>query len=485
MATTVIDEFVVEFGLDHKKFDQGRRDVDDAYKKLLEGSEQASKRVEHNSMKLADTFGVVRKGALGLMGAFVGGEAASFVNQIIGMDAATGRFAKTIGTGVANLSTWQGMMRLLGGDANSATSAMSELQQQIESVRQGGGMFEGGFASLMNQSGASIRDDADAVLRKIQKFISDQVEGGKMRPEEATTYLRRVPGMNQDMLNVLLGDFKKLEQAVKDIGTATGETVTLAQRLQTAFAALTLGIENMIRKMAPIIELLTKPMKDLGKGDAQGAGAWLDSMTGVEFEKGGFMDWLSTKTLGFSIAGGGTKTAIERSSGTGSRGDRNNNPGNIEDGPFARRNGAIGSDGRFAVFPDYKTGSDAQIRLVQGSGYRGLTLEQFARKYAEGAPAWQKTVGEGLGIGAGDVVNNQDPRLIDAIRRAEGTGGRAAAGSRVNNSRTSTSTVTNETHIGKIDVNAPNATDATGIAGEIGGAMGRQSMIAPANYGLV
>ena len=43
----------------------------------------------------------------------------------------------------------------------------------------------------------------------------------------------------------------------------------------------------------------------------------------------------------------------------GDRNWRNNNPGNLEDGDFARRHGSIGSDGRFAIFPDYKTGKEA------------------------------------------------------------------------------------------------------------------------------
>jgi hypothetical protein len=40
----------------------------------------------------------------------------------------------------------------------------------------------------------------------------------------------------------------------------------------------------------------------------------------------------------------------------GPRNRRNNNPGNIEYGPFAKEHGAIGTDGRFAIFPDEETG---------------------------------------------------------------------------------------------------------------------------------
>jgi hypothetical protein len=48
----------------------------------------------------------------------------------------------------------------------------------------------------------------------------------------------------------------------------------------------------------------------------------------------------------------------------GNRNVRNNNPMDIEYGKFAKRHGAIGSDGRFAIFPDMQTGWDAMNALV-------------------------------------------------------------------------------------------------------------------------
>lgn len=63
-----------------------------------------------------------------------------------------------------------------------------------------------------------------------------------------------------------------------------------------------------------------------------------------------------------SKSGGGSDT---------SRGGRNNNPGNIEYGDFAIRMGAIGSDGRFAVFPSPEHGLRAASALLKSYGARG------------------------------------------------------------------------------------------------------------------
>jgi hypothetical protein len=76
--------------------------------------------------------------------------------------------------------------------------------------------------------------------------------------------------------------------------------------------------------------------------------------------------------------------AVQKSEGCrpGTRSYRNNNPGNIEYGPFARSAGAIGSDGRFAIFPSEEVGLQAIEKLLQTKGYRGKTIDQIGRRWA-------------------------------------------------------------------------------------------------------
>ena len=54
--------------------------------------------------------------------------------------------------------------------------------------------------------------------------------------------------------------------------------------------------------------------------------------------------------------------SVERRSGA--RNWRNNNPGNIEYGSFSKKYGAIGGDGRFAIFPSYEVGRKAKEALL-------------------------------------------------------------------------------------------------------------------------
>jgi hypothetical protein len=65
------------------------------------------------------------------------------------------------------------------------------------------------------------------------------------------------------------------------------------------------------------------------------------------------------------------------------RGIRNNNPGNLVYGKFAQQHGAIGTDGRFAIFPSMEMGRSAHADLIfNGSRYRGLTVTQMISVYA-------------------------------------------------------------------------------------------------------
>lgn len=72
---------------------------------------------------------------------------------------------------------------------------------------------------------------------------------------------------------------------------------------------------------------------------------------------------------------------------TATRGVRNNNPGNLEDGAFARRQpGYVGSDGRFAIFEDAASGIRAQERLL-GDHYFGRGINTVRGIVAKYAPA--------------------------------------------------------------------------------------------------
>lgn len=111
----------------------------------------------------------------------------------------------------------------------------------------------------------------------------------------------------------------------------------------------------------------------------------------------------------------------------GARNWRNNNPGNLEYGDFAKSMGAIGTDGRFAVFPDYATGRKAKESLIfESKGYRDLSLTDAIKRYAppteNNTGAYQRTVLSSVGANRkmSDYSPTERSAILDAMQRVEG-----------------------------------------------------------------
>lgn len=175
----------------------------------------------------------------------------------------------------------------------------------------------------------------------------------------------------------------------------------------------------------------------------------------------------------------------------GTRGNRNNNRGNLKYGDFAKSMGATGADDKgFAIFPDTATGDRAHEALLKSDRYKGLTLDQFGNKYSEGSESWKATVGKQLGIGRGDVVDNNHPDLAAAIRKAEGTeGGTGTGGGRVNYFQrqgkgpfTAAEMERVKTPFGPINVHPDAAGDFKGFYNELGEAGAPINKLGSYNY---
>ncbi|MBS0918392.1 hypothetical protein [Providencia rettgeri] len=111
----------------------------------------------------------------------------------------------------------------------------------------------------------------------------------------------------------------------------------------------------------------------------------------------------------------------------GSRAWRNHNEGNLEYGDYARRHGAIGTDGRFAIFPNAETGRNAKRNLLfNTNSYKDLTLLDAIKRYApkgENKPAqYYKVVRNAVGSDKkmGEYTSSEREIILEAFKRVEG-----------------------------------------------------------------
>ncbi len=262
----VIDSLVVELGLDSRNFTEGQRDALAAFKKTKEGAESFGKSIEREGAKLADIFSIVKKGAVGILGAFIGDEAAGFIDKIAGMDNATARWAKTIGISVEGLSTWQGMIRQIGGQAGSATSAMSGLQSAITNMLQGGGMLEPGAMFLLSQIGGFRGKSMDQIFRELTVLFDKEISAGRQTPTGAAEFLKRLPGMNKDMIDLILKGVEaqnKLRKSIEGVITATDESAARSEDYIEKVSRLYQAWENLGRGVLPVLTTIVNILATL------------------------------------------------------------------------------------------------------------------------------------------------------------------------------------------------------------------------------
>jgi hypothetical protein len=125
---------------------------------------------------------------------------------------------------------------------------------------------------------------------------------------------------------------------------------------------------------------------------------------------------------------------------TGPRPIRNNNPGNLEYGAFARSQGAVGTDGRYAVFPTKQIGWNAKINLLKTNTYQQLSIRDAFNRYAPPSenPNYirdlQSYTGFDLNRKMSSLNAQEFDKLVRAVATIEGAGNYA-------NQYASTSTV--------------------------------------------
>jgi hypothetical protein len=477
---TAIDELVVEVGLDGSRFAEGRRGLDEQFERSRRSLEAFGRDVERSGQRISDVFGFMKRGVVGLVGAFVGGEAAAFIDRIATMDAHTSRLARSIGISTRELSVWQNMVKMVGGTAEDASSTFGGLNDIFQQMRMGNAMPSAPFAALLGRAGVDWRNASpDQAMMQIMQFLATQ------SPRDQRFWLQQIPGMNENMMFLMMEGAKNMarfREEVERIGVASDQSAAQAKELQERTGELDTALDNLARVGFPLLTTAANAVTAALEVLTTTTGN--DAINAVKRGAAGAWGWLTDPRPGSlrELWGAMTGTsAVTPPSSGGSRGDRNNNPGNVKYGAFAIAHGATGADsGGFAIFPDFHAGASAAAALLN-SAYQGLTLAQIQKR-------WVGNVDEGYlggmmkatGLRAGDVPNLNDPNTVAAVMRGimsgEGTHVPRAPSS-------STTNKTSSVNIGTINVSSAKA-DPAAVADAIPDSVRRYSMLGGINSGL-
>jgi hypothetical protein len=130
-------------------------------------------------------------------------------------------------------------------------------------------------------------------------------------------------------------------------------------------------------------------------------------------KKGAFLPYMKKADDGTNLGPGDGKP---------SRSDRNNNPGNIKYGKYAKLQGATGQDANgFAIFSDPTQGSTAMQNLLLGGSYKDLPVGQAITKWTGGKPYDLTGLGNLQGKKVSDLAPDELGTVLNYMKQGEGT----------------------------------------------------------------
>lgn len=450
---TVIDELIFELKLDPKKFTEGQKEATKQLRQFEREHEKHAAKLAKQTDYLSQSLSALQSRLLSVGALFAAGVGiVGFTEKIAKLTAANGYFAASLGATATEMGKWQNVGAAFGASADEMRQGFAVINQSMAAFQVGG---QSNLLKLMQSSqtdgigkGFNLYDAKTGKWKSTTENLMSISDWASSRPDKAvTSNMLGQAGFSQGMINVLLQGPEKLAALMKEMDkyAPTEEQVKRAQKLQEALAKTTAATEDlgraMMERLAPaltdILGKITKWLDNIPQAVKDGPAATVGKPLGelgIEAYKWYSNPWKGMKNLynkGRSYFGGGGEDAtspggMSGTPGGGTRGDRNRNPGNIKDGPFARKMGATGADEKgFAIFPTLEAGRAAADKLLQ-ENYSGLSLSQIQEKWVGNSDVgYMRGLMGATGLKAGDVPDMNDPamrqKILQGITRGEGT----------------------------------------------------------------
>lgn len=535
----IVDAFVATLGLDDREYRKSVRAYRDDRKRLTEEEQKQNRISQDGQSRTIAGLRTLRNETAGFLLMLAGATSlVGFAKDMLTADAATGRFARNTGMATERVSVWENALKRVGGTAEEARAALGTLFGIFQNYQLMGDLSKGGALAFFGLSERDLKDPEAALLR-----IAEVV---KNMPREDVEARLATLGLSGSIVGLLAGDrgeLTKLLASVEAAGVANDESAEAAMDLEAELAKTAQTLQGVARpavteltnafiRLTEIINGLIESkgmamLNDIfGSGSvaevrpADGGSAGIPNVfdaIGDAFpnNKGAQLlkkRWGTARDgeSNFSVRGNDSRSVAEifgrqpaPRRGRLTRAERNNNPGNIEDGRFARSQyGYAGSDGRFAKFSSVEAGFAAMENLLRGRGYAGGGRNTIAKIISKYAPSSENNVGayvgaveRATGIDRNTPLSAAQIRAVSrAMARHEGFRGgpsvditassvqAARRGPQATRAGSSVSQ-SNSTTVGQINVYTP-ATDAAGIARDIRGEMTKRGLVVQAGSGL-
>lgn len=171
---TIIDTLLVTLGLDSKDFEEGTKRAQETQAKLVsslkkddkaresqakktgEAEARRSKQFEEQGRKTAETLGMIRRHALGLVTVLAGGIGlAEFAKSTIFTAASLGRLSHNMGMSIKDLQGWEFAARSVGASGGDMAKSLQEGSLALANMKYNGQM-SGGLEAFYRYGGGQF-----------------------------------------------------------------------------------------------------------------------------------------------------------------------------------------------------------------------------------------------------------------------------------------------------------------------------------------
>lgn len=318
---SLLDSFFIEIGLDKRGFDQGSREAMQAFEKTKNEALSWGSAIEEQGKKLNSIFSTLKGGMVGLMGAFVGVEAARFVDSVGTMYAQTGRLSEVLGMLPQRMSIWQTAIQQFGGTAQEARQNITGLTNALLQPLLTGQAPPGPLAWLMQQAmpgvgvmgGVQLAEQGrtEELLMRLRSYVQTGLRSGTA---PAVLYEQLLAaGFSQNMIQLLMASNEQFNRAMEIAKklVPTPAEIAAAEDYQIAVGGLDAALMKLgattLPWLAKVIDNVTDAMnRTLGVGGKKenfiGMGAGGGAAAGGAL---GFMFGGPVGALAGAIVGGG------------------------------------------------------------------------------------------------------------------------------------------------------------------------------------
>ncbi len=266
MPAGVIDQFVVELGLDPTKLKKAVASALEDLKKLGEGAHKMGQGVDKAGATGVASVAKLRGEVLSLFALFTAGRGIKdFITSQVSLNANLGRTAYTLDTSVRKLGAWIGAGASVGASAEEMTDTIQGLTSQFQMFSlTGESQVLPYFRALgvdISDGNGRMRDMGEVLLDLSDKF-------SKMDPARAKAFGDAM-GISPGMLNLLIQGRKEV-QAQLEMGkkyAPTQKDVDAAQHLQRSWNLLAMSSTAMGRQtltnVAPWLDGMMVKLQEL------------------------------------------------------------------------------------------------------------------------------------------------------------------------------------------------------------------------------